>query len=109
MCQYRTLFHDDHTGFVIKCQDCDHLHVGFGNLVVILERPAFEQFRVWLHRLELEIAPSQHPSVRSFRLPTPCEGVQWLLSAHELRELVAMLDSADTELRTQELLQLFEY
>jgi len=48
------------------------------------------------------------PAVRSIMIPSPGQGIQLLVSYNELNELCAMLEEADTELQSLELLKLFD-
>jgi hypothetical protein len=41
-------------------------------------------------------------------IPTPCDGMKLLLSLRELNEFNIMLETADSELRSLELIKLFE-
>ncbi len=41
-------------------------------------------------------------------IPSPYRGMRLLLSLNELNELCTMLDEADTELQSLDLIQLFE-
>jgi hypothetical protein len=40
-------------------------------------------------------------------IPAPCQGIQLLLSGVELAEFVSLLESADTELKSLQLISLF--
>ena len=52
-------------------------------------------------------APITDPTFKSIIIPTPCEGLKLFLSHRELQELHNMLDAADSEWRSQQMLQLF--
>ncbi len=52
---------------------------------------------------------SGSPVVRSIMIPSPCQGIQLLLSANELSEFSSMLEEADTELQSLELIKLFDH
>jgi len=107
MCHYQTLYHDEQNGYVVRCSGCEKIQLGFGNLLVTFGQDEFSAFRWWLRRIKDEQDPALNPTLRCIMIPTPCEGMKWLLSPRELDELDSMLESADTELRSIELIGLF--
>ncbi|MGC4037728.1 MAG: hypothetical protein QM764_17330 [Chitinophagaceae bacterium] len=108
MCSYQTLYHNDRTGYVIRCEECSKIQVAYGNLVMTFEKCDFEAFHKWIGNVHESQQPVQSPAVRSIMIPSPCQGMRLLLSYNELKELNTMLDEADTELQSLELIQLFE-
>ena len=52
-------------------------------------------------------APMHDPNIRCVVLPTPCSNIHSFLSERELFLLYDMLQEADNEIRTQELIGLF--
>lgn len=107
MCSYQTLFHDDNTGYVVRCNECEKIQWGFGNIMLTVSADEFDSFRRWLKKMINEQAPVVKENVRSIIIPTPCEGVRLLLSRRELNDLDHMLEEADTELQSDGLLKLF--
>jgi hypothetical protein len=108
MCHYQTLYHNDSTGYVVRCPECEKIQIGYGNLMITFGRGDFDDFRWWLRRIRDEQSPSQSPTLRCIVIPTPCEGMKLLLSMRELVDFDNMLETADTELRSLELIRLFE-
>jgi hypothetical protein len=108
MCRYNTLFHDDQTGYVVHCSECGKIQVGYSNLVFTFGMEDFESFRWWLQKIKDDLRPSQCEAVRNIVIPTPCEGMKLLLSRRELGDFNSMLESADTELRSLQMIRLFE-
>ena len=108
MCHYQTLYHDDLAGYVVKCAECEKIQIGYGNLMLTLGRIDFDDFRSRLRSIKEEQPLAQSPTLRCIVISTPCNGIKLLLSMRELREFDAMLESADTELRSLELIRLFE-
>lgn len=108
MCHYQTLYHDDNTGYVVRCGDCEKIQIGFGNMVITFTTADFDSFRWWLQKIKDDQHPSQKTTVRSIMIPTPCEGMKLLLSLRELTDFTEMLDKADTELRSLQMIQLFD-
>ncbi len=107
MCNYQTLFHDDNTGYVVRCRECEKIQVGFGNLMLTVNTLEFDSFRRWIHQIKEEQIAGQPQTVRNIVIPTPCEGMKLLLSARELDGLDIMLEEADTELKAVTFLNLF--
>ena len=108
MCTYQTLFHEDSSGYVVRCTECEKIQIGYGNLMITFSREDFSVFRNWLRKIKAEQLPTQKPTLRSIVIPTPCDGMKLLLSLRELEEFDAMLETADTELQSLELIKLFD-
>ncbi|WP_290796993.1 DUF6686 family protein [Flavihumibacter sp. UBA7668] len=107
MCNFETLFSSSF-GYVVHCDACNHLQVGFGTVCVTFRVPDFKPFVQWLSEVFETTPVPALASVKSIRLPTPCEGFQLLLSYEELKELFIMLDFVDTELQVRDVRQLLE-
>lgn len=107
MCSYQTLFHDDNTGYVVRCKECANVQIGFGNLMLTVHENELGSFRNWLKSIIDEQSGELKETIRCITIPTPCEGVKLLLSLRELREFDRMLEEADTELQSFCLLNLF--
>jgi hypothetical protein len=108
MCSYQTLFHSDKSGYIIRCEKCAKIQVAYGNLVMTFERNDFDTFHAWIKKIYEGQQTSLSPAVRCIMIPSPCQGMRLLLSYNELKELNTMLEEADTELQSLELIQLFE-
>lgn len=108
MCHYQTLYHDDKTGYVVRCSECEKIQVGYSNLVLTFSVEDFDSFRWWLKKIGDDHQPAQHDRLRCIVIPTPCEGMKLLLSRQELDDFHGMLEAADTELRSMELIRLFD-
>ena len=107
MCRHQTLFYDDQLGYIIRCTACENFQLGYGNLLITLNAVEFESFQSCIHKsLEL-YSDAENRSVKCIFIPTPCEGLKMMLSKNELADLNKMLDSADTEWKSQQLLELF--
>jgi hypothetical protein len=107
MCNYQTLFYDDECGYVILCRGCDSIQVAFGNVLLTWNRPDFYDFYNFIKRMlnETPIDPAT-VNKKTLAIPVPCEGVRILLSPRELQQLHNMLDSAETELQSQQLMSM---
>lgn len=107
MCQYQTLFHHADTGYVIRCTACDRIQAGFANLLLTFREEDLAPFLRWINRIRDEQQTGLNPIVRSIIIPSPCEGVSLLLNPKELESLIGMMEIADSELKTFQLMQLF--
>ena len=107
MCNYQTLFYDDESGYVILCRGCDSIQVAFGNVLLTWNRPDFYDFFQFIKRMfnETPVDPGV-VNKKTLAIPVPCEGVRILLSPRELQQLHQMLDTAETELQSQQLMSL---
>ena len=109
MCYHETLYHDNEKGYIIHCLYCKHIQLGFGNIAITFCKDEFLRFQQSMARVHagLSAAAADSP-LKNITLPTPCEGINLLLSPRELNQLNHMLDMAETELRSQELIDLFK-
>ena len=107
MCHYQTLFHDDSLGYVVRCNECEKIQLGYGNMVITFSQEDFDSFRSWLTRIREEQDPAISTGLRCILIPTPCEGMKLLLSKRELDDFITMLETADNELQSLALLKLF--
>ena len=107
MCSYQTLFHNDESGYVILCRACDSIQVAFGNILLTWNRPDFYDFYHFIKRMNNE-TPIDVAAInkKMLAIPVPCEGVRILLSLREMQQLHQMLDAAETELQSQQLMSL---
>ena len=107
MCSYQTLFYDDESGYVVLCQGCNSIQVAFGNILLTWNRPDFYDFYHFIKRMFQE-TPIDVAAInkKTLAIPVPCEGVRILVSTRELQQLHHMLDMAETELQSQQLMSL---
>lgn len=108
MCQYQTLYHDDRIGYVVRCTECEKTQVGYGNLVITFSEEDLESFRWWIKKLRDENQSTGNDRVRNIVIPTPCEGIRLRMSVQELRDFYSMLDIADSEMRSLQIMKLFD-
>ena len=107
MCHYQTLYHHENNGYVIRCTQCEQFQIGFGNVILSMDEKEFRYFCQWICKIMGEQEPLKDPLLKSLMIPTPCEGLKLFLSQRELTELNEMLEVADNEWRSKELLELF--
>jgi hypothetical protein len=107
MCSYQTLYYNDESGYVILCRACDSIQVAFGNLLLTWNRVDFYDFFQFIKRMFHETSiEAASINKKILAIPVPCEGVRILLSTRELQQLHQMLDMAETELQSQQLMSL---
>lgn len=110
MCTYQALYHSDKSGYIVRCEECEKIQVAYSNLVMTFERTDFDSFRNLIAKIKNDRHPmAGSPVVRSIMIPSPCQGIQLLLSYNELNEFSAMLEEADTELQSLEMIKLFDH
>ena len=107
MCTYQTLYYHGPTGYVIRCNECDHIQLAFKNIALTFYPPDFESFRIYLQNLFHSLNDYNSHSIRSIAVPMPCDGLKLLLSKKELSRFISMLDAADTEIKSLALISLF--
>ncbi len=108
MCHYQTLYHDDNKGYVVRCASCEKIQIAYGNLMMTFGKEDFDAFRWWLHRIKGDQPAGQCETLRCIVIPTPCEGMKLLVSYRELCEFESMLEAADSEIQSLEMLRLFD-
>ncbi|MFT3908877.1 MAG: hypothetical protein QM737_05585 [Ferruginibacter sp.] len=107
MCNFHTWFHDDKSGYVIECRQCNKIQVCFGNLLLCLQDRTFESFRQAVERNVAAVLPAKDRHIKSIVLTTACNAVNIILSEAELDGLSHMIEYADTEMKTAALLNMF--
>jgi hypothetical protein len=107
MCNSKTWFQDDNIGYVVECNQCQKIQAGFGNLMVTFTRRDFDTFRLYLLKLNNNSQPCSNKKIKSIVIHTPAEGICFLLSEDELLGLLQMVEYADTEMKTEGLIKLF--
>ena len=110
MCNFQTLYYNNDFGYVVLCLHCNNIQIGYGNILITFKETEFNSFRYWLRQIEenqFVDAGSTEYVAKSVMVPTPCEGVKLLLSQKELNEFNIMLDTADSEMQSQQMMKLF--
>ncbi|HWJ28611.1 MAG TPA: DUF6686 family protein [Flavisolibacter sp.] len=108
MCNFKSWYHDEHIGFVVECNECKNFQIGFGNVMATVSCSGFEALRKQVAYLKEHHNAGEHPTRKSILLHTPYAGLSFLLIEKELEDLYNMLDHADSERKTVQLLQFFE-
>ncbi|NCI47328.1 DUF6686 family protein [Sediminibacterium soli] len=108
MCQYHTWFRDEEKGFVIECRNCRKLQLAFGMVMVRFAENEFHSFRRYIASKREEFEGTDNRTDKTILLQTPCESLNFLFSYEELENLHLMLEQADTEMKTEKMLRLFQ-
>ena len=107
MCDYQTLFHDDQTGYIVRCNSCEKIQLAYGNLVITFSEEEFPRFHSRISRMHAQQDRSINKASRCIMIATPCQAMKLLVSLQELDEFVVMLETALVELQSLALLKLF--
>ncbi len=108
MCNYHTWFHNDKSGYVIECIQCNKIQVCFGNLLLSFRQQTFENFRRYVEKNAATVRPDSQRHIKSLLLTTSCQGINMILSESELEGLYQMLEYADNEMKTAALMKMFD-
>ena len=107
MCNFKTWHIDDH-GCVLQCKACNTYQVTFGTTMLTLNENNFAAFvRLVTMRYETLI-PIDDDKLKYIVLPTPSNTIHIVLTEKELLDLHGMLQSADTEIKSQQMMALFD-
>ena len=107
MCHFKSWYLDEN-GYVVKCEKCNYFQVCFGTLMLTLSERDYQVFAELVSRYKEEHIPMDDPNIRCVMLPTPSGLVHAILCERELNQMHKMLQEADNEMRTQQLMGLFE-
>lgn len=106
MCQFKNCYAGSN-GYIVRCEDCQHLQVAFGTTVLTLNEYDFLAFMGIVAYKKANHIPVYAPDMRSIVLPTPSSTVHLIFSERELNDLHTMLQEADNEIKAQQLIGLF--
>lgn len=106
MCQFSNWYADE-DGYVIQCKECMHFQVSFGTTMLTLNEAQYQTFVSIVACKKQELDPMHDPNCKCIVLPTPSGAVNIILSEKELNFLYNMTQAADNELKTSQLLGLF--
>ncbi|MBN9384740.1 MAG: hypothetical protein J0H74_28555 [Chitinophagaceae bacterium] len=106
MCHFKTWYFDEH-GYVVSCEHCNHFQVSFGTTMLTLSPTDYEVLVKMVAQRKEDHVPMHNPNVRCVVLPTPCSNIHSFLSERELQLLHDMLQEADNEIKTQQMIRLF--
>lgn len=107
MCTYHTCYQNNERGYIVQCTECRRLQMGYGNIMVVFYPEEFNSFRRLVNDLHVQHQPEERKQLKHIVIPTPAESVRLLLSRNDLALLHEMLEEADTEIKSRQLLELF--
>jgi len=109
MCDYQRLHFDESTGYVIRCNKCKNIQVGFGNTILTLDEMGFINFLEKLKVIAWAFKELPNKQLKQIQIPMPDFGFILLFSQNELLALIHMLDYADAELKYLLMIELFDF
>lgn len=107
MCRFQSLYFND-DGYVVYCKQCNRYQLAFGSTLLTLKPHDFIVFCNVVKtkcREENDLSGAEHS--KTVVIPAPCDGMYMLLTKKEAHLFHRILEEADTEMKTQQLLGLF--
>lgn len=106
-CQFQTLYMGE-DGYVVRCKECGHYQLAYLCIMVTLEEKEFSSFCRMIQQHYEDSIHLSNDNCKCVVVQTPASGTHFLFSRKEIRRFAELLDSADTEERTQNILALFQ-
>lgn len=107
MCSFKTWYHREQIGYIVECNECRNMQIGFGNVVATVSYQDFEALRKHIVYVKENYSPENNPLKKSILLQTPYEALRFLLTERELNDLYNMVEQTDNERKTAQMLKLF--
>ena len=108
MCTYQTLYYHNEMGYIIRCLECENIQVAINNVALTFCQQILMGFSQGVQAIYKAMDDTSENSLRAIAIPLPCDGIKLLLSKAELHRLIQMMNAADTEMRSLELISLFK-
>ena len=106
MCQFKHWFFDD-SGYVVQCEECSYFQLSFGTTMLTLNNNNYKAFVDLVSSKKEDHVSMSDKNTKCVVLATPCSSIHTILTENELDRLHNMLQEADTEMKTQHLLAMF--
>lgn len=106
MCNFKSWYFDD-DGYVIECMECSYLRVCFNSTVLTLRKENYHAFYDLVCCKKESHVSMYDENTKGIILATLSKSVQIILNEKELNGLYLMLQHSDTEIKAQQLLDLF--
>ncbi|MCF3110805.1 hypothetical protein LL912_18620 [Niabella sp. CC-SYL272] len=107
MCNFKTLYYASE-GYLIMCSDCQHFQLAFQTTLLTMTAQDLQVFHT-LVKENREYNPADiNPERKNIYIPTPLEGYGIILNRKELEALFQLLETAEVNLKTASLLELFK-
>lgn len=105
MCNFKVLEYNP-TGYVMRCQDCGHLQMAFGNVVLNLVEEDFWSFKELISiNAEKNNTADNSPETTCIYIDTPCRNMKLLFSLNEIKNVAKLLEEAALLLQINLLLE----
>jgi hypothetical protein len=106
MCNFQSWYFDE-AGYIVQCVQCNHFRLCFGSTMLSLSQNDYQAFfELVCYKTETHVSMCEKET-KCIVLPTTSKAISIILNEIELHALYNMLQDADTEIKTQELIALF--
>lgn len=102
MCSYNNLVHSPN-GYVIRCEKCQNLHVGFGTTVLAFSNQDFFEFYHTINEQIEEYRNITCTTSKQITIPTALRSISLVYSYNELEQLNILLQAAKEKLKKEAL------
>ena len=102
MCSYKTL-HRNEEGYVVYCQNCECMHIGFGTTVLLKSVDEFYEFGAQVEHAHQKELATEHANLKTILINTSSDAVTLLYSLNDLKKLVRLLNKAKERLTLEKL------
>lgn len=103
MCSYKAL-HYNETGYVVRCHQCSHIQIAFGNFTVCHTEEEFQSFKSNVsHFCNQNESHWGCPDFKHITIATPADNVKLLVNAKEILQLNDLLQQAAFALEIEKL------
>ena len=106
MCQFLNWYANE-DGYVVQCRDCMHFQLSFGTTMLTLSEEQFQTFVAIVAYKKQEMVSLQDSNCKNIIVPTPSNSVNIILNEKDLNFLYDMTQTADNEVKANQLLSLF--
>lgn len=107
MCDLQTLYcYND--GYTVRCRRCGYIQVAFGTSLIDFSPADFTSLLEIMRAISDSEEAQLHDNCKNIAVPTPYPDVNIIFSAGEAFRLLATIEKADTEIKIQSLMKLFE-
>jgi len=102
MCSFKMIYNDSN-GYVVKCNNCRHYHVGFGTNVFAFTYDQFQSFASTVDEYYEAYRFCDTPDSKIVQIPTIARSIMLLYSVNELRILSSLLHQTKEKLSKEKL------
>lgn len=106
-CEFQTLYAGQE-GYIVRCNMCGHYQIAYISTLINLNEEDYHRFFKKVKNQQLTDYSAVNQDSKIIMLPTPSPNINFILTPAELYKLYDMLETADTEIKAQELLLLFK-